>query len=119
MTSLTVLAAGEQLPEDVGKSGPLGLLLIVLLLIATALLVRSMSRHLKKVPRSFEPEDRVEIPDTPAELLDSPAPGEELLDTLRRAPRALEPPRSDSPRSDTPHPDRPRSDGDAGDPRDR
>ena len=114
MTTLTGLAAGEQLPEDVGKSGPLGLLLIVLLLIATALLVRSMGRHLKKVPRSFEPEDRVEIPDTPAELLDSPAPGEDLLDTLRRAPRAIEPPRSDMPRSDSP-----RSDGAAGDPRDR
>jgi hypothetical protein len=103
MTPL-VLAVAEQQPEDVGKAGPLGLLLIVLLLIATALLVRSMSKHLKKVPRSFEPEDRVEIPDTPAELLDGPAPGDELLDTLRRAPRAIEPPRSD---------------GDAGDPRDR
>jgi hypothetical protein len=114
MTTLTVLAAGEQLPEDVGKSGPLGLLLIVVLLIATVLLVKSMGRHLKKVPRSFDPEDRVEVPDTPAELLDGPAPGEELLDTLRRAPRAIEPPRSERPRSD-----RPRSDGAAGDPRDR
>jgi hypothetical protein len=92
----TVLAAAsDQLPEDVGKSGPLGLLLIVLLLIATGLLVRSMSRHLQKVPRSFEPQDRVEIPDTPAELLDGPAPGEDLLDTLRRAPLAIEPPRHD------------------------
>jgi hypothetical protein len=92
----TVLAAaGEQLPEDVGKSGPLGLLLIVLLLIATALLVRSMSKHLKKLPRSFDPADRVEVPDSPAELLDGPAPGEELLDSLRRAPLAIEPPRHD------------------------
>jgi hypothetical protein len=88
-------AANEQLPEDVGKSGPLGLLLIVLLLIATALLVRSMSKHLKKVPRSFDPEDRVEVPDTPAELIDDPAPGKEILDTLRRAPLAIEPPRHD------------------------
>jgi hypothetical protein len=114
MTTLTVLAAGEQLPEDVGKSGPLGLLLIVVLLIATALLVRSMGRHLKKVPRTFDPEARVEVPDTPAELLERPAPGDDLLDTLRRAPRAIEPPRPDRPRSD-----RPRSDGTAGDPRDR
>jgi hypothetical protein len=108
MTPL-VLAVAEQQPEDVGKAGPLGLLLIVVLLIATALLVRSMSKHLKKVPRSFEPEDRVEIPDTPAELVDGPAPGDELLDTLRRAPRAIEPPPSDGSRSD----------GAAGDPRDR
>jgi hypothetical protein len=109
MTSVQVWAASDQLPEDVGKSGPLGLLLIVVLLIATALLVRSMSRHLKKVPRSFEPEDRVEVPDTPAELLERPAPGEEILDSLRRAPLAIEPPRSDGPPSD----------GAAGDPRDR
>jgi len=108
MSTLAVLAAREQLPEDVGKSGPLGLLLIVVLLIATALLVRSMSRHLKKVPRSFEPEDRVEVPDTPAELLERPAPGEEILDSLRRAPLAIEPPRSDG-----------NVRGDAGDPRDR
>jgi hypothetical protein len=92
MTTLTVLAAGEMVPEDVGKSGPLGLLLIVVLLIAVALLVRSMSKHLKKVPRSFEPSDHVEIPDTPAELVDGPRPGEEILDSLRRAPRAIEGP---------------------------
>jgi hypothetical protein len=83
----------EQVPEDVGKSGPLGLLLTLVLLIAVALLVRSMTRHLKRIPASF---DRVEpeqqIPDTPAELFE-PQPGEELLDTLRRAPRAIEPPR--------------------------
>lgn len=94
-TAMVLAAAEEQLPEDVGKSGPLGLLLIVVLLIATALLVRSMSKHLKKVPRTFDPEDRVEVPDTPAELLDPPAPDEDVLDALRRAPRAIEPPRSD------------------------
>jgi hypothetical protein len=89
-------AAGEQLPEDVGKSGPLGLLLTVLLLIAAALLVRSMTKHLKRIPASFDPVDDVDrVPDTPAELLE-PRPGDELLDTLRRAPRAIEPPRRDA-----------------------
>jgi hypothetical protein len=97
----TVLAAvnDEQLPEDIGKAGPIGLLLIVLLLIATALLVKSMSGHLKRVPRSFDAEDddpRVVVPDTPAELLEERRqPGQELLDTLRRAPLAIEPPRRD------------------------
>ena len=94
MSAVSVLAAaGEQLPEDVGKAGPLGLLLIVVLLIAVLFLGRSMGRHLKRVPRSFDPADQV--PDTPAELIDVPArdPGEELLDTLRRAPLAIEPPR--------------------------
>jgi hypothetical protein len=96
-TGLTVLAAAqqEQLPEDVGKSGPVGLLLIVLLLIATLLLVKSMGRHLKRIPRSFDPADQV--PDTPAELIDPPAPGQGLLDTLRRAPRAIDPPRGRQP----------------------
>jgi hypothetical protein len=85
-------AAGQQLPEDVGKSGPLGLLLTLLLLIAVFFLVRSMSKHLKRVPRSFDPADRIEeIPDTPAELLE-PRPGEQVLDQLRKAPRAIESP---------------------------
>lgn len=102
MSTAVLAAAGSQLPEDVGKSGPLGLLLIVVLLIAVALLVRSMSKHLKRVPPSFDPADRVEVPDTPAELLEpAPQPGDELLDTLRRAPRAIEPPR-DNGRPDAP-----------------
>src|SRR5512132_1560525 len=85
-------AAGDQLPEDVGKSGPLGLLLTLLLLIAVFFLVRSMSKHLKRIPPSFDPADRLEeIPDTPAELLEPP--GGQLLDELRRAPRAIESPR--------------------------
>jgi hypothetical protein len=95
VAGLTVLAAEqEQLPEDVGKAGPIGLALIVALFIATLLLVRSMGRHIKKLPRSFDPEDQpIEVPDTPAELIDRPGPGQELLDTLRRAPLAIEPPR--------------------------
>ncbi|MGY1639129.1 hypothetical protein ACI78V_20985 [Geodermatophilus sp. SYSU D00742] len=98
---ITVLAAAddEQLPSDVGKAGPLGLLLIVLLLIATALLVKSMSGHLKRLPASFDGADdgpRVVVPDTPAQLLEErKEPGQELLDTLRRAPLAIEPPRRD------------------------
>jgi hypothetical protein len=94
--ALVLLAVDDQqLPEDVGKAGPLGLLLIVVLFIAVLLLVRSMTGHLKRLPPSFDPADQV--PDTPAELIDLPArdPGEELLDTLRRAPRAIEPPRPD------------------------
>ena len=97
-------AAGEQLPEDVGKSGPLGLLLTVLLLIAVVLLVRSMSKHLKRIPPSFdEPDPRDVVPDTPAELMEQdPSQGDQLLDTLRRAPRAIEPPRTDDDRPDRP-----------------
>ena len=105
MTAFQISAAGDQLPEDVGKAGPLGLLLIVLLLVAVALLVRSMTTHLKRIPKSFDPADRavdVVVPDNAAELFE-PAPGEELLDTLRRAPRAIEAPRRErDDRPDTP-----------------
>ncbi len=96
-----VLAAEQQAPEDVGKAGPLGLLLIVVLLIAAALLVRSMSGHLKKLPRSFDEDaDAVpQVPDTPAELW-APKPGEEVLENLRRRPLAIEPPRRPDGRPD-------------------
>jgi hypothetical protein len=70
----------DQAPKDTGpdfgKASPFGLLIIVLLLIGTFLLVRSMNRHLKKLPQSFdrkaagdgpagdEPVEPVEPPDT-------------------------------------------------------
>jgi hypothetical protein len=95
--ALTLLAAVQQ-PEDVGKSGPLGLLLTVVLLAVVVFLGRSMGRHLKKLPASFDPADApIEVPDSPAELIDGPQPGQALLDTLRRAPLAIEPPRDRRP----------------------
>ena len=105
--ALTLLAVQQpQQPEDVGKAGPLGLLLIVVLLIAVLVLGRSMGRHLKRVPRSFDPADQV--PDTPAELIDPPArePGAELLDSLRRAPLAIEAPPDRRPGQDDGRPHR-------------
>ncbi|MBO0864899.1 MAG: hypothetical protein J2P16_07505 [Mycobacterium sp.] len=42
---------------DFGKASPFGLLVIVLLLIGTFLLVRSMNRHLAKLPESFDPDN--------------------------------------------------------------
>ena len=95
-----LVTAADQLPEDVGKSGPFGFFLIVCLFIAMGLLVKSMSRHLKRLPRSFDGggEPRVVVPDTPAELVDPP--GQDLLDHLRRAPRAIEPPRPERRRDD-------------------
>ncbi|MFC4002820.1 hypothetical protein ACFS2C_05670 [Prauserella oleivorans] len=47
--------------EDFGKSSPVGLLLMLVFLIAVVLLVRSMTKHLKRVPASFDGE-----PDAPA-----------------------------------------------------
>ena len=48
---------------DFGKASPFGLVIVVLLLIGTFLLVWSMNRHLRKLPKSF---DQTE-PDQPTE----------------------------------------------------
>jgi hypothetical protein len=46
--------AGSLAGPESDKAGPLGLLVILLLGVATILLVRSMNRHLRKVPSSFD-----------------------------------------------------------------
>jgi hypothetical protein len=43
--------------EDFGKSSPVGFLLLLIFLIAVAFLVRSMTKHLKRVPATFDPEE--------------------------------------------------------------
>ncbi|ORW14174.1 hypothetical protein [Mycolicibacter longobardus] len=59
LTALWILA--EEVPRDTGpdfgKASPLGLLVIVLLLLGTFGLVRSMNRQLKKLPESFDRDD--------------------------------------------------------------
>ncbi|MFC4605543.1 hypothetical protein [Rhodococcus kronopolitis] len=47
---------GTPTGPEYGKASPFGLILILLLLAATALLIRSMNRQLKKLPETFEPE---------------------------------------------------------------
>jgi hypothetical protein len=58
-TELLVLLA-EEAPRntgpDFGKASPFGLVIVVILLIATFLLVWSMNRHLKRLPETFDPE---------------------------------------------------------------
>jgi len=49
--------------EDFGKSSPLGLLLLVVFFIAVFFLVRSMTKHLKKVPASFDEPDNGSVTD--------------------------------------------------------
>ncbi|BBX63069.1 hypothetical protein MSAS_22430 [Mycobacterium saskatchewanense] len=59
MTHLLLAVLADNAPRntgpDFGKASPVGLLIVVLLLIATLLLLRSMNRQLKKVPESFDP----------------------------------------------------------------
>ncbi|MCV7196238.1 hypothetical protein [Mycobacterium angelicum] len=52
---LSVIAEGpHNTGPDFGKASPIGLLVVVLLVIATLFLLRSMNRQLKKVPESFD-----------------------------------------------------------------
>jgi hypothetical protein len=55
---------------DFGKASPFGLVIVVLLLIATFLLVWSMNRHLRKLPKSFDDE-----PPEPDPTAEDPKPG--------------------------------------------
>ena len=64
MTDTLMMIAGllaDEAPTDTGpdfgKASPFGLLIVVLLLIGTFLLVRSMNRHLKQLPESFDREN--------------------------------------------------------------
>jgi hypothetical protein len=56
--------------DDFGKSSPVGFLLLLLFLIAVGFLVRSMTKHLKRVPASFDQEETEESADaeTPPEV---------------------------------------------------
>ena len=40
--------------EDFGKAAPVALVVLLLFFIAVALLVRSMNKHLRRVPKSFD-----------------------------------------------------------------
>jgi hypothetical protein len=54
-TAVSVLAdPPKNSGPDFGKASPLGLLVVVLLLIGVFILVWSMNRHLKKLPKSFD-----------------------------------------------------------------
>lgn len=43
--------------EDFGKSSPVGFVVLLLFFLAVALLVRSMNKHLRRVPESFDKPD--------------------------------------------------------------
>jgi hypothetical protein len=57
MSALPVLAQVQE--EDIG-GGPFGLVIILVLLIATFLLVRNMSGRIKRLPREFPEQEPTE-----------------------------------------------------------
>jgi hypothetical protein len=56
---------------DFGKSSPVGLLVLLLFFIAVAFLVRSMTKHLKRVPASFDKPAEPSEPDEPTSSAES------------------------------------------------
>jgi hypothetical protein len=77
--------------EDFGKSSPVGFLVLILFLIAVAFLVRSMTKHLKRVPASFD--------DPPAEAAPDQAsadePAEAPAEPEKKQPNGASPAKSD------------------------
>jgi len=59
--------------DQPGQAGPLGLFVILLLAVATVLLIRSMSRHLRRLPASFDVTGPTG-PTGPSETDDAPGP---------------------------------------------
>jgi hypothetical protein len=55
--SLQADTAPRNSGPDFGKASPFGLLVVVLLLISVMFLMRSMNRHLRKLPDSFDPQN--------------------------------------------------------------
>lgn len=41
--------------EEYGKSSPIGLVVLIVFFVAVFFLVRSMNKHLRRVPESFDP----------------------------------------------------------------
>ncbi|WP_372663709.1 hypothetical protein [Amycolatopsis kentuckyensis] len=62
--------------EDFGKSSPVGFLVLILFLIAVAFLVRSMTKHLKRVPASFDDPPAEEQAEATVEKPAEPEPAE-------------------------------------------
>jgi hypothetical protein len=57
MTGLLAQDGPRQTGPDFGKASPFGLIVVILLLIGTFALVRSMNRHLRRLPESFDTEN--------------------------------------------------------------
>ncbi|CAM4455154.1 hypothetical protein NONI108955_30070 [Nocardia ninae] len=56
MLVLLAQSPGTPTGPEFGKASPLGFFIILILLAGTVLLVRSMNKHLKKLPATFEPD---------------------------------------------------------------
>jgi len=80
---ITVLAVQPLLGQDppappqgpeFGGSSPIGLVVTLFMGIALVFLIRSMNKHLRKVPPTFDPPEQERAPADPARPGDGPAP---------------------------------------------
>ncbi|MDT7746205.1 MAG: hypothetical protein QOE59_5283 [Actinomycetota bacterium] len=70
-------APGSDRGEEFGKTSPIALVVILLLALATAVLIRSMTKRLRNVPESFDPpEETPPASDTPGTPGTTAASGE-------------------------------------------
>lgn len=69
--------------DDFGKASPIALLVLLLLLIAVAFLVWSMTKHLRKVPVSFDPEERARLEEQARAAVESGQPPPAPPNSLR------------------------------------
>ncbi len=56
MLSLLAQAGTNPTGPEFGKAAPVGLVIVIILLVGTVLLVRSMNKHLERLPASFSRE---------------------------------------------------------------
>ena len=75
---------GAERGEEFGKTSPIALVVVLLLALATALLIRSMSKRLRNVPASF---DDVQAPGRADGRPSGRGPAAERLDPPDREPR--------------------------------
>lgn len=78
MTGVLAQEGPRQTGPDFGKASPFGLIVVVLLLICTFLLVWSMNKHLRKLPKSFDNDDDATLTDVDADrdvTTENPADG--------------------------------------------
>ncbi|MGH3438229.1 MAG: hypothetical protein ACRDRN_17400 [Sciscionella sp.] len=69
--------------EAFGKAAPVALIVIVLFFIAVAFLIRSMTKHLKKVPASFDPEERARLEAEAAKAAEAGEPQPKPMNSVR------------------------------------
>ena len=74
--------------SDTGKGSPIGFFVVLVLVIAVYFLYRSMNRHLKRVPDSFEPSPPAGEPADPRQLLSEQPPARPIPSCPSRPARA-------------------------------